>query len=93
MGDHVVGAMILAYAIIALFFLRFWRQTGDRLFAAFSAAFWLMTVGRIAVALNRASEDDTYYLYLFRLAAYLIILYAIIDKNRARRGRSPESAG
>jgi hypothetical protein len=87
MAEYIIGALILAYASIALFFLRFWRKTGDRLFAAFSAAFWLMTIGRIGVAMNRVPDDEAHYLYLFRLAAYLLILYAIVEKNRARTGR------
>ncbi|AUX26462.1 hypothetical protein SOCEGT47_070310 [Sorangium cellulosum] len=82
----MIGAMMFSYAVVALFFLRFWKQTRDRLFALFSAAFWLMMLGRIAVALNRVEDDAVHYLYMFRLCAYVLILYGIVDKNRGGGG-------
>lgn len=77
----------MGYAIIGLFFLRFWKRTRDRLFILFSAAFWVLAGQRLALALNKshlAMEDDTIF-YVVRLFAFLLILAAIIDKNRADR--------
>ncbi|WP_434043632.1 MULTISPECIES: DUF5985 family protein [Sorangium] len=91
MNDFLIGSMTFGYATVALFFLRFWKKTGDRLFAKFSAAFWLMMLGRIAVALNRVEEDAIHYLYLFRLFAYMLILYAIVHKNRGNDGQALSS--
>ena len=36
------GASALGCWVIGLFFLRFWRNTRDRLFAFFAAAFWVL---------------------------------------------------
>lgn len=78
----VSGAIVMGYAIAGLFFLRFWRQTRDRLFLIFATSFWLLGIQRAALALTwRATEDNT-GLYLLRLLAYALILAAIIDTNR-----------
>jgi hypothetical protein len=78
------GVIVMGHASAGLFFLRFWRKTHDRLFLMFAIAFWLLGVIRIAmVALGQPGED--HYLYWFRLAAYLLILVAIIDKNLSWR--------
>jgi hypothetical protein len=82
MEDFLTGAIVLANLAVALFFLRFWRDTGDRLFAIFSAAFVLLAVARFGLALsNLTTEGDTPW-YWVRLAAYVLILLAILDKNR-----------
>ncbi len=91
MNEFIAGASTLGYAVVAMFFLRFWRQTSDRLFAIFAAAFWLLALGRVAVSAVQVAEDNVHYLYLLRLSAYVLIIYAIIDKNRARDARSPAS--
>lgn len=82
----VSGAMVMAYFVAGLFFLRFWRDTRDRLFGSFAAAFLLLALQR---ALLTALVDDprsgaSILLYVIRLLAFLLILWAIIDKNRAR---------
>ena len=90
MGDElkplVSGAMVMAYLIAGLFFLRFWRGTRDRLFAAFGAAFCLLAVQRFALTLMAEPDagEGALWLYGLRLLAYLLILAAIIDKNRPR---------
>jgi hypothetical protein len=82
-NDLMSGATIACMAMIGLCFLRFHRRTRDRLFLLFAWAFWILAINRIALTLWR-DEDGRTYLYLVRLAAYLLILGAIWDKNRAR---------
>ena len=67
----------------ALFFLRFWRKTKDRLFAAFSLSFGLMALLRVIHVLVPVRSEHTHYSYLLRLLAYSLLLVAIADKNRA----------
>jgi hypothetical protein len=78
----LAGAMIAGYGVAALFFLRFWRQAGDRLFALFAAAFLLLALQRLALALLAPSPSLAVWPYVVRLAAFLLILWAIVDKNR-----------
>jgi hypothetical protein len=83
----IPGAIIMGYAVAGLFFLRFWRQTRDRLFLIFAISFWILGAQRLALALTAQAAESLTGLYLVRLFAFLLILVAIIDKNRGR-GRS-----
>jgi hypothetical protein len=80
--ELLMGAIAMASAVAALFFLRFWRDTGDRLFAMFAAAFILLGITRIGLALSQSQLEGQTYWYWVRLAAFLLILVAIVDKNR-----------
>jgi hypothetical protein len=78
----LMGAIAMGSAVAALFFLRFWRDTGDRLFAIFSASFILLGITRIGLALSQTALEGQTHWYWVRLAAFLLILLAIVDKNR-----------
>jgi len=83
--EFVDGAGSLASAAIALFFLRYWRSTGDRLFAMFALAFAVFAANRLALAtIDDASEAET-LVYAARALAFGLLLAAIVDKNRGRR--------
>jgi hypothetical protein len=85
-ASHLLsGAIVAGYAVVALLFLRSWRDTHDRLFAIFSGAFCLLGVQRLALSLSSHPAEERLHLYLIRLAAYLLILYAIVDKNRSEQ--------
>jgi uncharacterized membrane protein len=83
---HVIsGAILMGYLVAGLFFLRFWRETRDRLFLAFAVAFVILGAQRVALVLTLGQTETRTGVYLIRLFAFLIILGAIVDKNRARR--------
>lgn len=82
MNNLLSGVCIAGYALVGLIFLRSWRETRDRLFAMFAGAFWLLGVQRVLLALTDQLSENRPYLYLLRLAAYLLIIWAIVDKNR-----------
>jgi len=78
------GAVSLAYVAIGFFFLRFYSRTGDRLFVMFAAALLLLASVRVTmIFLDQPSEH--HYLYWIRFAGYVLILFAILDKNWPRR--------
>jgi len=79
----ISGLLTGGYAIAALYFLKFWRQTRDRLFVLFAIAFVLLTVQRVALALGSQWLGNTDWYYVLRLLAFALIMAAIIDKNRA----------
>jgi amino acid transporter len=89
MGDTlkslVSGAMVMGYLVAGLFFLRFWRDTRDRLFAIFAGAFWLLALQRALLTVSARADggEGSVWLYGLRLLAFLLILAAIIDKNRS----------
>lgn len=85
----ISGAIVMGYGVVGLFFLRFWRETRDRLFLIFAGAFWLLGGQRLALAFSHDMVEDDTGLYLVRLFAFLLILGAIVDKNRS----SPQPPG
>lgn len=85
MADFLNGANVMGTAVAALFFLRFWRQTGDRLFASFALAFALLGANWLALSLTSPDYELRPLLYLIRLAAFVLIIAAIIDKNRVKK--------
>ena len=76
-----VGAIAAGYAVAGLFFLRFWRDTRDRLFALFALAFLVLAANRVAGGLLAAPDRDP--VYWVRFAAFAVILAAVVDKNRS----------
>jgi hypothetical protein len=84
MAEFLSGVIFAGGLTAALFFLRFWRQTGDRLFAIFALAFALFAGSRLALVIIDESNEARAWVYLLRLATFLLIIVAILDKNRAR---------
>ena len=87
MDVFLTGALASAFAVAGLFFLRFWRDTHDRLFLLFACAFWLMALNR---GFHTPWQDEARgraAIYLVRFAAFAVIAAAIVDKNRSTRPR------
>ena len=78
----LTGALAALDLVIALFFLRFHARTRDRLFALFATAFGILGVQRILLTLASDWGEDTVWLYGLRLLAFVLIIAAIVDKNR-----------
>lgn len=76
------GATFMGSLVAALYFFRFWRDTRDRLFVLFGIAFGLLALNRGALALSQHTAESEPYYYLARLAAFLLIAFAVVDKNR-----------
>ena len=81
------GFFTAASLIAALFFLSFWRRSGDGLFLGFALAFVLMGANSVSSLLLESLDDQEPAVYLFRLAAFAVIIFAIWRKNR---GRAPK---
>lgn len=83
MNEMMVGAMAMAFAAAGLFFFRFWRKTGDRLFALFALSFVVSAINRVAIVVGNQQGYEGDYFYWVRFLAFAIILAAILDKNRS----------
>jgi Fe2+ transport system protein B len=70
--------------VAGLMFLRHWTRTRERLFLFFAAAFFTMAANRLALVVLGEGQEGTTWVYLVRLAAFLLILIAIVEKNRGR---------
>lgn len=74
----------MASFAIGLFFMRYWRSTRDRLFAMFSAAFWLLGLNwTLATLAPRLASHAS----VLRFLGFVLIALAVIDKNRRSDGR------
>ena len=74
-----------AAAAAGLFFFRFWRESRDRLFAFFGAAFWVLALSWSLLALIDPSDERRPYVYAIRLVAFLLMIIGMVDKNRSSR--------
>lgn len=84
MSQFLSGAIMMACWVVGLFFLRFWKKTQDRLFAIFAVAFWMLAIERIVLAAMNETSESRGYIYIIRFFAFILILWAIADKNRPR---------
>ena len=84
MNLFVWGALAMACWVAGLFFFRFWRSTRDRFFLFLGLAFWVFAANWIGLAAVHATHETRHYHYLVRLAAFVLIIAGIIDKNRRR---------
>jgi hypothetical protein len=78
------GASAMAGTVAAIFFARFYRDTKDPFFLFFCFAFLLLAADRVAITFFRSGEHAN-YVYLIRLAAFLLIIWAIVSRNRKNR--------
>ena len=81
----VTGAIIMGYAVASLFFLKFWRRTGDSLFLAFAGAFMLLAATPLLTLTLAIPREEQSPFYLIRAAAFMILIVAIVLKSRRAR--------
>jgi hypothetical protein len=80
----LAGALVVGFLTAGLFFLKFWRQTGDALFLAFAAAFGLLAANQAAPTLLGIPSESQAPVYLLRLAGFGLIIWAVLRKNMRR---------
>ena len=78
----LLGIIVTASLVASAFFFKFWKQTRDKLFLGFSAAFAIEGVNRVAFLFVVHPDEGNPIIYVVRLFSYLLILAAIIHKNR-----------
>ncbi|MGH6964886.1 MAG: DUF5985 family protein [Phenylobacterium sp.] len=79
--------MAAGYGVVGLFFLRFWSRTRDSLFLAFAVAFALLAADQALPVLCGLPRESLQGVYLLRLAAFSLIIVAIVGKNLGRGPR------
>ncbi|MGH7015607.1 MAG: DUF5985 family protein [Caulobacteraceae bacterium] len=84
----VSGALCAGFLVASGFFLSFWRRTRDGLFAAFSVAFLLMAANQGFSGFTRTAHGEVAAAFLLRLAAFGVIILAVLAKNAPRSPRS-----
>ena len=81
--DHfLLGILATLATTLALFFLRFFGRSRDRLFAFFAAAFFVLGADWLAIAVVTVDRGSEHLFYGVRLVAFALIIAGIVDKNR-----------
>ncbi|HJT42778.1 MAG TPA: DUF5985 family protein [Rhizomicrobium sp.] len=81
----LAGAVTMGFVVSALFFLRFWRRTQETLFLCFAIAFFLLAANQALPVLLELTDENRAGIYLLRLAAFAMIIVAILIKNWHRK--------
>jgi len=84
MSELLIGAIAASSFIIGLFFLRYWKTTGDRFFLYFAISFLIECVNRVSLGTLFDLKEELPIYYLIRLVSYGFIIFAIIEKNKKR---------
>jgi len=82
---YLLGIIVACTFVSAAFFFKFWRQTRDPLFMGFSVAFFIEACNRTGFLFVDSPADGNAFIYTIRLISYLVILFAIANKNRRSR--------
>jgi uncharacterized membrane protein HdeD (DUF308 family) len=80
----LIGAIAMASVIVGLFFLRSWAKTRDRFFLFFAVSFFVEGFNRAALGLSDNPNEGRPFFYIIRLLSFVLILAAIVVKNRKR---------
>lgn len=83
LNDFLAGAVAFGFLVCGLFFLRYWRRSREELFLTFALAFTLLGIGQAILALANIPTEERGSIYLIRLVAFVLILFAIYRKNRS----------
>ena len=78
----LTGAVAMASFVAMLFFLKYWRRTGDSFFLLFAVAFGIDAVSRLVLGVASISDESEPLYYLPRLVSFSLIIVAIVLKNR-----------
>jgi hypothetical protein len=84
-NPFVSGAFVMACLAVALFYVRYWQRTHDRLFAILAMAFVMLSIERFVLGFVPAQVEGRHLIFLLRLAAYATIIAGVVDKNWPRR--------
>ena len=76
------GALSMACVVAGVLFLSYWRDTRDRLFLFFAAAFWFLGLNWGALGMLAPVVEHRHWLHALRLVAFALIGFGIVEKNR-----------
>lgn len=84
------GVTFLGAAAVGLFFIRFWRKSRERLFLILAIAFWMFAAERVILLglpfiLDPGQPSPPHWVYLARFTAFMLLIVAIVEKNRPSR--------
>ncbi len=89
----LAGVRMASFLASSVFFLKFWKASRDRFFLLFSAACCLLAIECVVLSFLVHSNYSAMLsiteangaVYLMRVCAFIMILLAIIEKNRKNK--------
>lgn len=88
MYELISGAIMMACFVTGIFFMKFWKKTHEKLFVMFGVAFWILALERLVLGYIGTHHEHGPMIYLIRLSAFIMILIAIVQKNREGKASS-----
>ena len=85
MTEFLDGVAFAGFLGVSAWFVRTWLSSRDRLLLAFAIAFGLFAVNRLLLAATERADETQTVLYLLRATAFVVVIAALIDRNRGRR--------
>jgi hypothetical protein len=82
MATFLDGAAAMSCLAIGLFFVRFWRESEDRLFMWLATAFCIFAVNYAVLGLLPLADERRAYAFILRLIGFIAILIGVIVKDR-----------
>lgn len=83
------GITVSTFAAAGVFFFKFYRSSKDSFYLLFCLACWLFSLERLAILVfigpAQTTENSTPWVYLLRLLAFLLIVWAVYNKNRQKK--------
>lgn len=76
------GVAAMACLAVAAFFVRFWRESADRVFACLAAAFVIFAINYGLLGLLPYADDRRTYAFALRLIGFVAILVGVMVKGR-----------
>ena len=80
--QFLYGGLTVMCIAVGFFFLHYWHIQRDRFYLWLMVAFWSLGASWSVHLVFATSSETGANVYLFRLAAFVLITIAIIDKNR-----------
>jgi hypothetical protein len=89
MREFLAGMITMGFLVAALMFFRYWRRTRDSLFAIFGISFLLFALGQALTVFADIPREEHSWLYLVRLAGFVLLIVGIVAKNVGRGAGAP----
>lgn len=82
------GITVATFLASGVFFYKFYRTSHDKFYLFFSLTCLLFAIERIAILIvlgpAQTNGESAPWVYLLRLVGFLLIFFAILDKNRSK---------
>ena len=82
MASFLNGAVAMACLGIGVFFVRFWRESADRLFLCLAAGFAVFAINYAVLGVLPLADERRAYAFALRLAGLIAILIGVALKDR-----------